>query len=611
MANEATPIEVFYDALREKYRRDFAQFAAEQLHITTTRPGEMTTLKINPPQTLVNNAYELQLKEQGYVRLVLIKGRQFGFSTYSQARMFHRAIFTRAFSTLLIALDPENTRAIFDKSRFFFDNLDPNLKPMVRYLAKDELTFENPDNKTRGRYPGLGSKMHFQSSTKLQVGTGTTQHGIHISEAAKFSDEATKFIEASLLPTLHHTPGTILINESTAFMWGDWFRKWCDVARSGKSDYKLVFVPWYIHPEYRIPLAAGEKLRLDPKERWMAKIAAAGQPDDGIPPFEITPEQFKWRRIVIASPGGDEQIFDQEYPTTYEGAWINYDTQVFATDKMFELRQTVVKPLRMVRLIANGQVLDAPNDEIHFDRDYCAIWKEPEMGHKYDIGVDCAAGLEDGDWSVAEVFDRDTHEQMAEYHVHKEGFDFAKDLVVLGKYYRTAQIAVEINSIGYGVNAGLQREGYPNLYIWRHRERSFPTLSTYSGWKTTYDSKGYLITIYLDYFRNKKFIIHSEVLWQEMRNFIRIPGMGEGRDQYRAGKGHDDCVMASGISLVAGDDESIGTRRTLEIAPMDRKAILEAALRESLKQQMSDTMDSARPKSDSMSKLKAEMKGFK
>ena len=604
--------EVYYDALKALYIRDFARFAREQLKITTSTPGEVKYLELNIPQQIVDRAWNEQIRSQGYVRLVIIKGRQFGMSTYSQARMFHRTVFTRGFSTLLIALDPEGTRAIFDKSRFYYDNLDPNLRPLIRYLAKDELTFENPDNKTRLRYPGLGSKMHFQSSTKLQVGTGTTQHGIHISEAAKFGEDATRFIEASLMPTLHHTPGTVLINESTAFVTGDWFRSWCDVARSGRSDYRMVFIPWYLFPEYQLPLAKGEKLKLDEKEMFIARIAREGQPQDHIPPFNISPEQFKWRRVIIASPGGDEEVFDQEYPTTFEGAWINLDTTVFDQNRMWELRDDLKEPLRFVKLIKSGQILNDPEGRMDSEENYCAIWKEPEAGHKYDIGVDCAAGLEDGDWSVAQVFDRDTHEQCAEYHVHREGFDFAKELVVLGKYYRTAQIGIEINSIGYGVNGGLQREGYPNLYIWRHRERGFPTLSTYSGWKTTYDSKGYLITVYLDYFKNKKLTLHSEVLWNEMRHFIRVQGGGEGRDYYRAeGSHHDDCVMACGISLVIGDDESMGIKRTLEVGEVDRKEFLRQQVERAIKEMMTDNRATPDPElKGGMNRLKAEMKGF-
>lgn len=611
MAGEYDKLALYYDVLKALYIKDFARFAREQLKITTSTPGEVKYLELNEPQNIVDRAWEAQMKEQGYVRLVIIKGRQFGMSTYSQARMFHKTIFTRGFSTLLIALDPEGTRAIFDKSRFYYDNLDPNLRPLIRYLAKDELSFENPDNKTRLRYPGLGSKMHFQSSTKLQVGTGTTQHGIHISEAAKFGEEATKFIEASLMPTLHHTPGTVLINESTAFTTGDWFRSWCDVARSGRSDYKMVFIPWYMFKEYALPLAKGEKLRLDEKEKLIIRIAKEGQPHDSIPPVKITPEQLKWRRVIIASPGGDEKIFDQEYPTTFEGAWINWDTNVFDHNQLWAMKEDLREPLKLVTLNPDGHVVEDPFGKFDEDENYCAIFKEPESGHKYDIGVDCAAGLEDGDWSVAEVFDRDTHEQVAEYHVHKEGFDFAKELVVLGKYYRTAQIGVEINSIGYGVNGGLQREGYPNLYIWRHRERAFPTLSSYSGWKTTYDSKGYMITIYLDQFRNKRLGIRSKGLWKEMHDFIRIPGGGEGRDFYRAGKGHDDCVMAAGIALVIGDDESLGVKRTVEVGEVDRKKLLQQAVERALKEQMGDqrSFDKSNERGG-MGRLKEEMKGF-
>jgi hypothetical protein len=105
--------------------------------------------------------------------------------------------------------------------------------------------------------------------------------------------------------------------------------------------------------------------------------------------------------------------------------------------------------------------------------------------------------------------------------------------------------------------------------------------------------------------------IHSEVLWGEMRNFVRIRGGGEGRDIYRAGKGHDDCVMAAGIALVIGDDESMGVRHTVEVDKPDRKRMLQLALEQSILNMHTDGNEPRKIYIGGMDKLKQEFKGFK
>lgn len=586
MTSEFNQHELYVDALKELYRRDFQRFAAEQLYIRAAVPGGICTLDFankdavsyNPIQSIVNAAWEEQLSTQGYVRLVIIKPRQPGMSTYTQARCFHKTTFTRNFSTLLLALDEDSTRSIFEMSRFYYDNLDPRIKPMIRYSTKKELVFENPDDNTRGRYPGLNSRMNFQSSSRVQVGTGTTRHAIHISEASKFDSNVTTHLEASLMPTLHRFPGTMLINESTAFVGGEWFRGACDRARSGGTDFRLVFIPWYMHPEYRLKLDKGEKLRLDKEEQFLVKLAKRGQPEDRVPPMDISLEQLKWRRMVRANLYIPES-FDQEYPYSYESAWVTYDVNVFDRRKLYAIRDKLCPPERFASIRPDGKILTVDNQRMDEDgKGYFAIWKEPEKGHKYDIGVDTSAGLDGGDWTVAEVMDRVSHEQVAEYRFRVDGIALADELNILGHFYNTAQIGIEMANTGFAVNAGLQRHGYPYLYIWRHRERAYPTLSTYTGWKTQRDSKGYMISNLIAWFIRDQFTIHSQVLWNELYNYIRMPGGDDYYDRYRAATGHDDCVMAWGIAMIISDDETSGLVLAKPKEFVDRQETLRRAI---------------------------------
>ena len=604
-------IETYVDLKKELYRRDFEQFAAEQLWISGTGPGQIIRfMPLTHGQQMLHSSVESQRKEHGWVRVVLIKCRQMGGSTYTAGRAFHLASLNEGVSTLEIAHDGDTASSIFEKCKMYYDRMGDEFKPLRRYDNKTELKFENPDARTRGSYPGLNSKMTFNHAKNLKVGTGTTQHFIHLTEAAKYDTEFCGLLESSLFPGLHLVPGTWCINESTAYVYGDYFRSCCERARSAKSEWKFVFVPWYVGVEDRVPLSRGERFKRTKEEIAMAKLASIGQPLDDVPPWTITDEQFKWRRMIIAGREDGAEIFKQEYPTVYDEAWISLDLNVFPNDKLYLMREHLQEPKYYVNISSGGKFEHTTYQHMSTEKDYLAIWKDPEYGKQYDIGVDTSVGIEGGDWSVAEVFERESREQVAEFHVLMNGPDLSEKLYWLGIHFNMAQISIEMASTGFTVNGGLQRLGYPNLYIWRHRERAFPTLSTYSGWKTNRESKAYMIDMFRSWVQKGQVIVHSHLLWNEMKDYVRIPGSDPGFDQYRGGAGHDDAVMAAGICLIAGDDENMGLRRvdTNPDANLTRRQLMERELA-SGGPAFHDTFGEKRP-TDSMKLVKESLVGW-
>jgi intein/homing endonuclease len=310
----------------ELYKRDFARFALEQLRIKGASPGQVLPLdlSVKPVQTMIWAKVREQLKSQGYVRGRVLKGRQQGSSTCTQGIMYWKASTTPNFDSLLMAQDGDTTGRIFAIARHYYDHVEPSFKPMIRYSSKAELAFENPDQRSRFDNPGLRSRMDFVDASKKFPGTGQTRHGLHTSEAAKYPSETIHELAASFIPMLHDLPGTYHLDESTAYVLGDWFRQGCDEARSGKSRYFWVFSPWYYDPEYQLPLAKGEVFKPDAEERRIIRLAAKGQKKDGVPPVAITHRQLKWRQEKIrefelaglATNGAE--LFNQEYPLDYE-----------------------------------------------------------------------------------------------------------------------------------------------------------------------------------------------------------------------------------------------------------------------------------------------------
>lgn len=532
------------------YRLDYPTFCKEQLVIKPDS-GELVHFELDSAQMLLDRKIEDQFRTQGYARAVTLKGRQSGWSTYAQSRLFHRASLTPNYNTLLIAYDEPGTQGIFEMAHLFWEMMAADIRPLIRRSNKRELFFANPDKYAVGN-AGLRSKMDFQHSGNVMAGTSTTRQALHCSEISKWDDNNVDFLFASLLPTIHYRPGTLVIAESTAFATGDKFREMCEKARSGKSSWAWCFAPWWTCNRNVIPLLPGEQLKLNSEEKYLLKLAAKGQPTDEVPPWEITQEQFKWRRERLKDLG---DLVDQEYPSTFEGAWLSLDSNVFDKRQMDEARRDLTNPLRFVSIDPGPTVATIAEGRMPArDEEYIAVWENPVPGVIYDIGVDPGHGFKDGDWTVAEVFRRDTGEQVAEYHKHVDPVEFGDWLYWFGKWYNNAQLIIEMNGVGYITHNRLSGHSYPYLYIWRHRERNVPTLSTFSGFKTTWESKRLLVGYTKNLFQNHKIKIRSYVLWNEMLHYVRVD-----EDRYRGEAGyHDDAVMGLMLAVIGGVDESFG-----------------------------------------------------
>ena len=558
----------------ERLRRNFRAFCESQLYIRP-KSGPPCRYKLNPAQELIESVIEKQWKEKGWVRVVEFKCRQFGGSTHGVARACHRTFLNENVSSLIIANDDSATSNLFDMAGLYYDSLDGDIRPVRRFLNKQEIVLENPDVKTRPDFPGLRSRIQIQSAKNVHSGVGTTRNWVHLSEQCRFGS-GVKDLMGSLIPAIPLQPGTGIINESAPFGYGegrDAFRQWCEQARSGKDQYAFIGIYWWMQPEYRAPLDKSDtingRFRLSLEERRLiTRVKAVSLKELGYE-VELSPEQIKYRRLRIEELGrGDnrigEALFQQQFPHDYDSGWETFEAKVFAP---FLLQQMKVKfeqpPMRRCDY--------APDQKVFFDTQGHAplwIWEEPLPGEMYDIGVDSAQG-NGGDYSTAQVFKRSNNEQVAEYKSNEIApFDYGHVVVSLGEYYNYAHVGIEVEGIGYAVNEQAKNEGYPNLYIWRHRDRTMATMSSYSGWKTQFDTKRLLVATAQDLVLHQEVIVHSSRLYREMQLFCQ-DWTEAGNEKFYTSEGHDDLIMAAMITWQIAKDEKV-----LEM-PMEKGATLE------------------------------------
>jgi hypothetical protein len=197
------------------------------------------------------------------------------------------------------------------------------------------------------------------------------------------------------------------------------------------------------------------------------------------------------------------------------------------------------------------------------------IWKEPEIGHKYIMGVDVSRG-DSEDYSTFQILDFTTREQVAEY-VGKIPPDILAEICYKWAMMYSAFIVVDITG-GMGVTTSrkLQELGYKDLYI--------DGLDSTNRWK--WDPKSQdkipglnfnnkrvqIIAMFEEYLRHG-LIIRSNRLLNEMNTFIYI----NGRPDHQKGQ-HDDLIMSIAMAVYIGESSFASITKVSEQA----KVMIEA-----------------------------------
>lgn len=272
--------------LIEKIRSDFPTYAARALKVKA-KGGDLVPLVLNVAQQHLHDQAEKQLRETGKVRILGLKGRQQGFSTYTEGRYYYKV--TGGFGRRAFILTHEDaaTRKLFAMATRYHENMDPTLKPVAERSSVTELYFGKLDSGY-----GVGT-----ARTKGTGRSDTIQY-FHGSEVAWWPNQDEHM--AGVLQALPNAPGTEAILETTANGIEMFADLWA-AAKRGKNQWLPVFTPWFWQPEYRLP--PGPDFEMDPEEqdyqeRWGLDLA-----------------QMAWRRDKINTDfRGKVWIFEQEYP---------------------------------------------------------------------------------------------------------------------------------------------------------------------------------------------------------------------------------------------------------------------------------------------------------
>lgn len=436
-------------------------FAKHVLKVQTTK-GKIVPLQLNNPQKILHSIVEM-VKLRRPVRLVALKARRMGFSTYFSARYYWRVSWNHNRYATQITHEPEATDALFKMVKRFYDFSPVDMRPSTKYNNTRLLEFNTKDGR------GLNSGFRVATAGKEDFGSGQLIHYCHLSETSKWPSETTESLLTSILQCVPDDDESEVVFESTAKgiggafyerFWGARYRVWVtrldekgnpviteevNSTADKENIYTSIFLPWFVFEENI--LKAPDDFTPDKDE--LKLIAQYG----------VNFNQLYWRRRSLASKcDGNLDIFKQEYPSNPQEAFLGTGRPVFDNTKLFRYHAALPEPIANYEcLTGTGQWMTTPTGRL-------SVWEEPKHGRAYIIGADVSEGLAKGDFSVADVIDHQTGKQVAQWHGHVDADIYAEILISLGKRYNMAWLGIERNNHGLTTVTWVCNARYPYVY---------------------------------------------------------------------------------------------------------------------------------------------------
>lgn len=575
-----------------RYKVNYQRFAAEQLKIIERkeRSQKLVPFVFNPCQMHLHDTLKRldAVLERRYQRakatakpgqelpsrlkkVRVYKARRNGISTYFQGLGFWTCEFNAHRNMLVMSHQQDSARNIAQISRRFNTYFRPEESPFKGNFRRPFKM--NPSRELIEWDPDWDSRIVVATAGGgAGAARSFTYHIVHISEEAHFpatSDEVAAAEAAGegvadmyFESTANGMTGTFY----EGWMNGAWLQ---DFEHAVDNDLPMpetwngeirFFWPWHKDPGYQAYCTENEKEfilnNLDDAEKSLVDA------------FKCTVEQLKWRRTKIRGECSKQTkvpdpvlYFNQEYPSTPEEGFISTGQSVFDQRKLNNMRNKALKvePVwtgNMVKLVGNSRnymrgirtenewqmVSTSKRDgRLH-------IWKMPESGAAYVMGVDAAEGKEHGDWSVISIWHRHdgVHaEKVAMYRNKTSPHELAEKAYFLWSMYNKGFVTPEKNFPGNATCMRLFELGCNQIYLSKNEEIMGAEPSSVNvGFRTTTQSKAHLISEAIVALRDDLITLHDVDSIDEWIRFQMVNGRAQAPDGT-----NDDIVMADLLAL--------------------------------------------------------------
>jgi hypothetical protein len=355
----------------------------------------------------------------------------------------------------------------------------------------------------------------------------------------------------------------MIVIETTAIAYGDYFHQFWKRSKAGETAFETLFLPWYLSEITVSPFENDQErldleVSLDDEEKALCvQIEREVPEDDAL-------EHLKWRRETILELPSMEE-FRRQYPANDEECFLVAGTCRFDTARLREMMAFCSPPTLEGELVQEttprGRVIEFREQRGGLLR----VWEEPKKGGRYVVGADTSEGVEGEesglDPSSVHVLDARDLQVVATLHGFIDPDILGVELATLGHYYNNALVGVEANNHGLTTCKALQRAGYPRIF-WRRIEDDRTRKRTRKiGWLTTSKTRGPLMDDLAALIRDGDLACPDSGAIGECLGFVR-----QSDGKYRAATGgKDDRVFSLAIAVkMAGEVD------TYE-APVDEK----------------------------------------
>ena len=475
------------------------------------------------------------------ISLLVLKGRQQGFTTLVTAYQLSCSILNRNFQGFTLADKSDNSEAIFqNKAKFPYAQLPEVLKPTEKFNNRRQLLFEK-----------INSSWAVDTATK-NVGRSRTVNFFHGSECAFWADGIAP-VQGALGEAF--TKNCIKIYESTANGYNDYQKMW------DSGVHINCFYEWWKTKEYRISFRNDEMMQdflhqIDTKKGWIWDRLRWLRHDK-----KLDAEQLHWywnkhEKYL------DKDLIKQEYPCTPHEAFLLSGKNVFDTEIILERLTRLPKPLKVGYFLYDYDGLRISNIRWVNDREgYIKLYQMPNTPAftEYCIGGDTAGtGI---DYFTGHVLDAKTGVQVAHLKHQFDADQYTRQMYCLGKYYMDALIGIEANFDSFPIKE-LQRLGYPKQYVRETQDTYTHKTEKRFGFKTTSLTRPTIISRLIEIVREHCDTINDRETLEELLTITRNEN---GRIEAPEG-GHDDDMMGLAIAHEIRD-QVVFINEPIEVKP--------------------------------------------
>ncbi len=503
-----------------------------------TKSGDLIPLKLNTAQQKYDAYVRKSRAEKKPIRMWILKSRQLGISTLSEAYIYSFTSQQENRNSLVMADEDGHSNYLFEMHQLYQEKLaekEPHLAPKLKKSNEKKLEFE-----------GTHSQIIPKTGANVKAARSYTYQYVHLSECA-FFPHLLEVMEGLMQAVPDHWD-TMVVGETTANgMDNEFYGEW-QKAKEGKSDWFPLFLGWYMMKEYSRPLAPGgalenlEGIQFDTEggEKDFLKEEELLQRT-----YNLTNEQLNWRRWCIKNKcGGQVRTFRQEMPSDDEEAFLTSGSCVFDTVKLKNQKLNAsVKAVGTLYEDATGKVVFRKETGGKF-----RLFEEIGLDMRCVIGADVAEGVGQNECAACAINKR-TNNTVMGYIGDTDPDTFAEDLRLMGLYCNNALIAPENNNMGHSVCSDLVKI-YPNVYIEISKNASKGKDGRREqkvGWTTNMKTRPQMISRLINEIREDVTELRDPILIDQCLAFIRKPN---GKIEAQNGK-QDDYVIARMIAGMA------------------------------------------------------------